>query len=374
MVLQVIAASTLTFLGVVFSITLVALQLASQQFSPRVTRTYARSTTTKVTLGIFIATFVFALVTLAAQESGGGEGGSAPVAALSVALVLVGASVVAFIVFASSTIRLIRIPHIIGAVADETRGAIDENYPPEDRYVAIESRPPDDPRGVIRIDAAPHLLARSRRGVILGFDVSRLVTLAVGRDCHLTAIPQPGEYLSAGSPVVEVRGGESPRAWKVLRAISVGRERTLYQDPAYGIRQLADIATQALSPAVNAPTTAVQVIDRLGDLLLRIAERPDPTGLYVDREHRPRVQVPPVTLWPRIVPLALTEIRTFGARSPQVTRRLMATLDDLLATVPAPRRPELERERALLVAAVEALLPEASARERALTPDRLGLG
>ena len=373
MVLQVIAASTLTFLGVVFSITLVALQLASQQFSPRVTRTYARSTTTKVTLGIFIATFVFALVTLAAQESGGGEGGSAPVAALSVALVLVGASVVAFIVFASSTIRLIRIPHIIGAVADETRGAIEENYPPEDHYVAIESRPPEDPRGVIRIDAAPHLLARSRRGVILGFDVSRLVTLAAGRDCHLTAIPQPGEYLSAGSPVVEVRGGESPRAWQVLRAISVGRERTLYQDPAYGIRQLADIATPGALPAVNAPTTAVQVIDRLGDLLLRIAERPDPTGLYVDREHRPRVQVP-VTLWPRIVPLALTEIRTFGARSPQVTRRLMAMLDDLLARSRRRAGRSSSASGRSWSRRSSALLPEAPARERALTPDRLGLG
>jgi uncharacterized membrane protein len=105
----------------------------------------------------------------------------------------VGASVVAFIVFASSTIRLIRIPHIIGAVADETRGAIDENYPPGDAYVPIESEPPRDLRGVISIDEGPRLLVRSRRGVILGVDVSHLVTLAADRDCHLALLPQPGQ-------------------------------------------------------------------------------------------------------------------------------------------------------------------------------------
>ena len=216
-------------------------------------------------------------------------------------------------------------------------------------------------------------LARSRHGVILGVDVSRLVTLAAGSGCHLTVLPQPGQYLAADSPVVEVRGGPSPPAWQVLRCISVGRERTLYQDPAYGIRQLADIAAQSLSAAVNAPTTAVQVIDRLEDILAGIAERPDPTGLFVDRYHRARVTIQ-VTPWSRVVPLALTEIRVFGARSPQVSRRLMAALDDLLAAVPPSRRPELEHERALLVADVETLWPEASARERALTPDRLGLG
>ena len=120
-VLQVIATSTLTFLGVVFSITLVALQLASQQFSPRVTRTFARSTTTKVALGIFISTFIFALVTLAAQEASA-QTGTAPVAAVSVAMLLVGASVAAFIVFASSTIRLIRIPHTSSAPSPGRRG------------------------------------------------------------------------------------------------------------------------------------------------------------------------------------------------------------------------------------------------------------
>jgi uncharacterized membrane protein len=133
-----------------------------------------------------------------------------------------------------------------------------------------------------------------------------------------------------------------------------------------------DIAAQALSAAVNAPTTAVQVLDRLTDLLLRIAERPDPTGLFVDGGLRPRLSVP-VTLWPQIVSLAFTEIRAFGAASPQVTRRALASLDDLLARVPPERGAPLERQRALLQQATSSRTT-ADGRDDALVPDRLGLG
>src|SRR5262249_57209938 len=113
----------------------------------------------------------------------------------------------------------------------------------------------------------------------------------------------------------------APRDWRVLRAVSVGRERTLYQDPAYGLRQLVDIAAQALSAAVNAPTTAVQVLDRIVDLLPRIAERPDPTGLFADAELEVRLSVPGTT-WPELRRLALTGSPTFRSASPQVVRRV----------------------------------------------------
>ena len=137
-VLATVATSILTFLGVVFSITLVALQLASQQFSPRVTRTFVRSTTTKVALGIFIATLVCSLLALAAVERGPASQASAPVVSVSVVLLLVGASLVVFVAFVNNTTRLIRIAHIIGAV--------EENYPPASAYVLVAPPPPGDPR------------------------------------------------------------------------------------------------------------------------------------------------------------------------------------------------------------------------------------
>jgi uncharacterized membrane protein len=159
----------------------------------------------------------------------------------------------------------------------------------------------------------------------------------------------------------------------VLRSVSVGRERTLYQDPAYGLRQLVDIAAQSLSPALNAPTTATQVIDRLTDLLPRIAAAPDPTGLFADAEGRLRVAVP-VIRWPQMVQLAFTEIRVFGARSPQVVRRTLAALETLLDRVPPERRPPLERERRLLLAAARATAASEAERDEAVNPDDLGLG
>lgn len=199
-VLGAIATAMLTFLGVVFSITLVALQLASQQFSPRVTRTFVRSTTTKVAFGVFTATFVTALLSLSRIE-GGGRDLPGPVASVTVSLLLVGASLIRF--------------------------------------------------------------------------VARI-----------------GQYLGPGMPLAEIYGGPGPTADQLRRAVQFGRERTLHQDPAYGIRELVDIGCQALSPAVNAPTTAVQVIDRLTELLARIGARPERTGRYADSGGVVRVVVP----------------------------------------------------------------------------------
>jgi uncharacterized membrane protein len=226
---------------------------------------------------------------------------------------------------------------------------------------------------VVRLTTAPRIVGRSFRGVLLGVDAHRLARLAAEHGCVLRLLVPIGQYVPQGAPLVEVHGGRVPPAEDVLRALDLGRERTLYQDPAYGIRQLVDIAAQALSPAVNAPTTAVQVLDRLTDLLPGIASRPDPTGLVADERRELRLVVP-VPTWSELVTLSFTEIRRFGAASPQVTRRLAAVLDELLAACPERRWPELERERELLVRAVEASVPDAEGRRVALAPDALGLG
>ena len=181
-----------------------------------------------------------------------------------------------------------------------------------------------------------------------------------------------GEYVPRGAPLIEVHGGTSPSE-DLMRAVDLGRERTLFQDPLYGIRQLVDIGTQALSAAINAPTSAVQVIDRLSDLLPQIAERPDPSGLFADESGTVRLMIP-VIGWSHIVELAFTELRTFGAGSPQVTRRLLACFERLLADLPSERHPPLERQRLLLMAAVARLVADADERAGRLEPDALGLG
>ena len=147
--------------------------------------------------------------------------------------------------------------------------------------------------------------------------------------------------------------------------------RTLYQDPCYGVRQLVDIAIRALSPAINDPTTAVQALDRLHGIVRAIADRPDPSGFYVDSSGECRLIVP-VPGWDLVFGLAFTEIGLYGAGAPQISRKLMAIFDDLSASVSSGRDAVIEARRAWL--RDEVIRRHSLDRELVLTPDALGLG
>ncbi len=381
-VLSVLATAMLSFLAVVFSITMVAMQLASQQFSPRVLRTYVRSTTTKIALGTFVAAFVYPLFALAYVERTEGPGGSAPPTVTAfVASLLALASLILFIVYVSHTINLMRVTYAIRSVAQETRSALRAAVPPESAYMGVPEPILGEPLRVVRYRRPPWSLAATRasQGVIMGTDTVQLVRLASRDDCVIRTLVQVGDYVSEGAPVFEVHPRERARSSAVpgddelLRTIDVGPERTVYQDPSYGVRELVDVAVQALSPAVNAPTTAVQVIDRLEDILAQVARRPDVSHLVADEDGTVRL-VAGHRGWDDLVSLSLTEIQEFGAGSPQVTRRLFALLEHLLAVASEPRREALLRQQASLAVAVAARVPEGASRELAHTPDRRGLG
>lgn len=371
-VLGAIATAMLTFLGVVFSITLVALQLASQQFSPRITRTFVRSTTTKVAFGVFTATFVTALLSLSRIE-GAGSDLPGPVASVTVSLVLVGASLVVFIAFVNAITKLIRVAHLIAAVAEETRAALADHLVRADAYIEATAPPFDGRVTVVTAGPSTRRTRQRTRGVLLGIDHARLVELGEHYDCVIKFVVRIGEYLGPGAPLAEIYGARGPAPGEVLRAVQFGRERTLHQDPAYGIRELVDIGSQALSPAVNAPTTAVQVIDRLTELLTRIGIQPNRTGRYADYDGVVRLLVPEAS-WVEMVDLAFTELRSFGIRSPQVTRRLIAAFDRLEAVLPDDRHEPVRGQRETLVATAQAYWPDDLQRAQALRPDPLGLG
>jgi uncharacterized membrane protein len=180
-----------------------------------------------------------------------------------------------------------------------------------------------------------------------------------------------GTYITRGSEVFEVHGGVPPGNASVMATLDCSAVRTLYQDPSYGVRQLFDIACRALSPAINDPTTALQVLDRLHAIMCAVARRPDPTGVYLDSTGEVRLVVP-VPGWDSLVDLAFTEIALFGSGSPQISRKLVSVYDDLAALVPAVRRAAIEHQRNWLSA-------EVSERHRlpvelVLTPDPRGLG
>ena len=380
-VLATLATAMLTFLGVVFSIGLVALQLASQQFSPRVLRNYVRSTTTKIALGTFIATFIYPLFSLGyLQELA--RRGHADIATVSVvvAMILAITSIAVFIAYVTLTIRGMRIAYAISTVAVETSRALDQMFPAAERYTEVETPDLGRPDRVILYRTGPLALGvHLAQGMLQAVDVAACVGLAREHDCVVRLTPQVGQYVGQGEPLFELFAGAGgsallPSDPELLRTVDIGPERTVYRDPFYGVRALVDVAAQALSPAVNAPTTAVQVLDRLQDFLRQIGPRVWPTGIYADCNGVVRLVVQ-VRSWDQFVDLALTEITEFGAGSPQVTRRLSDLLNVLKTTVPVDRRPVLVRHQTLLAEAVEQRFEAHRVlAEVALEPDARGLG
>jgi uncharacterized membrane protein len=369
-ILGVLATSMLTFVGVVFTMTLVALQLASAQLSPRVVRTFTRSTLTKVAFGTYLATFSFSVVVLVLEE--GTANADARSRAVTAAFVLVMASVVVFIAYATQTVRLLQVSWVITAVAEETRGTLADSFPDRASYVEVEApRLVDDPPVVHLPLPAPASPGGGRFGVVLGIDRHRLVTLARRHDCVLAVLVRHGQYVPSGGALVAVHGGTVPPPEEVVGCFHLGRGRTMYQDPAFGIRQLVDVAIQALSPALNQAGTATQVVDRLVDILLRIARQPWPTGCFVDDDDVVRL-VEQRDGWEQLLALAFTEIELEGAGSPQVTRRLAAAYDRLEHEVPPDLATAIAPHRTALAAAVAHVgQPEPAF---ALSPDPLGMG
>ena len=362
LVLSVIAGSTITFTGTVFSITIVALQLASTQFSPRVLRTFMRDRPSQHCFGTFVATALYSLMVLREVEAEV----EVPGLALTGAFGLVVASIFAFVYLVHHVAQSIRAVSIMDAVAAEARASIDANHPLDgtDPHGAAEV-PDGPPAQVVSLDRDP--------GALLGVDEDDLVAVAAAHGCVLELLALVGDYVPTGAPVFAVHGGDGRvEPAEVLPHVGIGPERTLHQDTAFGIRQLVDMAEKALSPAINDPTTAVQCIDRIHDLLRRIAVRRLPSGRYGDEHGVLRLVVPQVT-WDDYVHLAFDEIRHFGIGSLQIPRRLRAALLDLRTAAPPERHAALDAQLHALDAAVAVAYTADMDGARAMEPDAQGI-
>jgi uncharacterized membrane protein len=351
---SVVATGMLAFLGIVFATTLVAIQLAASQYSPRAVRVFVRSRLTKISLGIFVATFVYSIVTLIAIRSATGRyAGFTPVLSTAGVAVLVIATLAAFLVFANGTARLLRVQYLVERVADDTRSALSVAFP--SRSDSVEVAVPD-------LTAVPAPIHAPTHGVIDAVDISGLAALASGSSSWIDVVRPIGSYVGTGSVIAHFHGAEDGTSAIAAEtenlagnAFLLSNERSLLLDPGFGLRQLVDIASRALSPAVNDPTTAVQVIDRIVDLLGHIIDRPDPTGWYTDSAGVARVRLP-IDSFDELATLGFAEIIRYGADSPQVVRRLRAALDELASRRP---RPGIAAMQHLLGAAAEESSPRA---------------
>jgi uncharacterized membrane protein len=348
-VLSAVASSMLSLAGLVFSVTILVLQLASNQFSPRALRTFLKDRKSQFALGIFVGTFVYALLGLRSVR-GTTEGVERYVPALTVWLagVLALLCVGAFISYIHHVAQSIRAVVILARIGEETRGTLERMYPEgigEDTEEPGLTRPPGIPSLLIPYPGTS--------GVLVAVDEEQLMACAQRARVTLALVPMIGDFVPHGSPLFEVWGDAARLDVKALvEAITLGPERTLHQDTAFGFRQLVDVAERALSPGLNDPTTAVQAIDQLHDLLRRMVRRRFPAPTRQDEHGAPRL-ICPRPDWNSYVRLAVDEVRQYGERSLQISRRLRFMLEDLLQVAPAFRRGELERQLALLEASVE---------------------
>ena len=321
----------ITFTGLVFSITIVVLQLTSSQFSPRVLRTFLRDRLTQFALGTFVATFVYAVTVLRTVTSGD-DTVFVPAISTTVALVLLLLSVGMFVAYIHHIATVD--PGLVDHESDRGRDPSDaaQALPHRTGRAGAAKSAPDLPVAAV--------LPAPRTGVVTHIDIDRLVTMARDAGVVLRTELGPGDFVAEGAPLIEVLGAGAVDAGAVdagavVGAITVSDDRTMQQDVAFGFRQLVDIAEKALSPGINDPTTAVQALDQLHDLLRRLATRSLRDGLYRDDRGAVRL-VTPAETFAGYLDLALAEIDQYGADVLQVQRRI----DVLLADVGAAARPE----------------------------------
>ncbi len=359
------AAAALT--GFVVTVSVLVVQIAESSLSSRYMRLWFRDGMLKAVLAVLLGTLTFAIQNLRRVDATfvPNLGISLAAAALVVGLLL-------FLLFLDRALHRVRPVAVAALVAKSVRLATED--------VARAASSPDAPSfvvGAYQTVDTPSLVVRSvTAGSLQALDARGLVQLARANDCLIVLLHTVGDFVSAGAPLFEVYGevdSPAPLERRLVGMVALGNERTIDQDPAFGIRIMVDIANLALSPAVNDPTTAVQVIDHLGETLRMIgnADVAIEPGRHVD----PRLRViVPTRSWEELVVLAVTEIREYGARSIQVNRRLRAMLEDVLGSVAGERRQALEEELRRLDASVAAAFAGSVDLDRAGNADPQGLG
>lgn len=365
-VLAAIVTASVGLVGFVVTVSVLIVQMATGTFSARYMRIFYRDWAFKAVLATLIGTFMFAYVLMRHIERD-----DVPNLGVTLAGILLGVGILLFVVFLDRAIHRLRPVAVAALVAKAGRKAL--------REVLAEAARPDAPAVVpapFRAPGDPSLVVRmSRGGAIQALDVRGLGRWAHANGC-LVALRHPvGDFVSTGAALMEVYGpAPGPEAEDQLRSmVALGVERTIEQDPAFAVRIMVDVAIRALSPAVNDPTTAVQVLDHLEDLLREVG-RTDLSDRVAAVEDLESGLVVPVRRWEDYLTLSVTEIREYGESSIQVMRRLRAMLDELAESVLPERREPVLRELERLDESVAAKWGATVDLDLAGRSDRQGIG
>ena len=345
-VLTTIASAMISVTGLVFSITMVVLQLASSQYTPRLMSGFLSSRVTQATLGVFAASFVYSLIVLRAVRGSNADGDSfVPQLSVSLAMVIVLAAVGMFIAFIHHIVTSIQVGTVVRQIGATTAELIEEQFGPpvSDNELPGDFGPTWSPRpGEHSFDVH----SNGRHGRLSHIDYAALARFAKQHDVVINLQRGLGTFIADGQVLATVWGDveedqlerssdgdaqihpDEAFARIVKRSIGISRSRSMMQDIGFGFRQLVDIGDRALSPGTNDPTTAIETIDELHHLLRLIAVRPTISPYVADDDGDVRVVHHPVSFVGVLGPV-IDEIGFFGRDDVQVPTRLLVMLDDL---------------------------------------------
>ena len=316
-ILSTIAGSTITLAGLVFSITMLVLQLSSSQYSPTVLRTFLTDRYSHLTLAVFVATFTYSIVVLRAVGPGGEQ---QPTVSVTVAQLLMLVTIGVLVLYIDHITKKIRVNSIMrAAVLDGER--VVESLPSDGEPLANSALRWAGGRPIAALDW----------GYIAFVDVDGLLSCATAADGRIRMMATTGDFVARGDELAQVWDMDESHDDRIRGCVRVAEERTSAQDPSYVVRQLVDIALRALSPSLNDPTTATQALFHLREMLSTLSRKELPRPLHRDADDEERLVIG-VRSWPDYVELATEQIALNAGGHPQVE----AALERLRAVTPHP--------------------------------------
>ncbi len=361
-----VASGMMALTGVVFSLAFVMVQFSAIAYSPRLVHWIIRDRVLWHSLGVFTATFLYALGAIAWLDRN--HSGDTPFFSGWLVIVLMLASV-AMLVALVDRISLFQIRRMLSLTGDHGRQVIEDMYPPLEAPITIAGDEEFQQYPVTQT-----LLHIGRPRAIQYVDERILLALSSAAGGIVEVASPAGDFVVEGSVLLRVYGATQSIAEKPLRkTFGMGGDRTFEQDPKYALRLLVDIAIKALSPSINDPTTAVQALDQIEDLLRRLGSRRLEIGATRDSSGKLRL-VTSYPGWEDFLDLAFEEIRYYGANSVQVMRRMKALVSDLISALPEERHPPLLHYQQKLNTSIDRSFANAEDRHQASMEDKQGLG
>lgn len=361
-----IGSGMIALTGIVFSLAFVMIQFSATAYSPRLVLWVAGDRVLWHAVGVFTATFLYSLAATAWIDRDGS--GKVPFFSSWLVIVLLLASVAMFIALIER-ISLLQVHRMLAFTGEHGWRVIENTYPPLETPISIP-----DPEDFQKLSVTQTVVYSGRPRAIQTIDVPAMLGLSSASGGIVEVVCGVGDTVVEGTPMLRVHGGNQMIGEQLWRnTFELGEGRTFEQDPKYAIRLLVDIAIKALSPAINDPTTAVQALSYIEDLLLHLGRRRLEIGAFRDSQGALKLVIPHPA-WEDFLMLAFDEIRFCGATSVQVMRRMKAMVSDLISALPQERHKPLRHYQERLDMTIARSFADSEEKQEASVEDRQGLG